>query len=366
MKPVLDFFLDITDPRVERTKLHPLSDIIGITLCATLAGAKGWDEIHIFADARNEWLQDKLGLSLASGAPSADTIRRVISRIDSGEFRSSFQVWINEIAGNITGVVSIDGKTVKNKFDPSPIHIVSAWTKENGGLCLAQVKTDDKSNEITAIPSLLDFLDLKGCIVTIDAMGCQKEIARKIVEENDSNFCLAVKGNQPTLHSDLQYYFSECDGYQVEGADYSCLAERNRGREEVRVAYSCSETSAIPPLKEWPWVKSFGGILAERNCNGTISSERRYYISSKTLSAKELNDTVRDHWGIENQLHFRLDVAFCEDGNRIAKDNGQENLSMVRKISLTLFDHDKSKISTKRKIFKAGLSESYMAKILQL
>lgn len=364
MSNVVDYFQDLTDPRVDRTKLHRLSDIIGITLCGVLAGATGWDAIEDFVNARLSWLRKFLFLE--NGVPSADTIRRVISRIDPVEFQTAFLKWVNDIIPNVEGVVAIDGKTIRNKGTKNPLHLVSAWAEKNNGVCLAQVATEEKSNEITAIPTLLDYLDLAGCIVTIDAMGCQKEIARIIVDEKESDYCLAVKSNQKNLHQDLQHYFSDCDGSVVEGASRSQSSEINRGREEIRTAYISKDVAAIPSSAEWPSISTFGLVISNRTVKGKNSEERRYFISSADLSAKKLIETTRAHWGIENKLHWILDVVFKEDGNPIVKDHGQQNLATLRKFAINMLKAEPTKLSVKRKIFKASLDSGYMAKVLKL
>lgn len=364
MKQILDYFEDVTDPRVNRTKLHLLTDILGITLCATIAGATGWDGIRDFALERIDWM--KSFLKLDNGLPSSDTIRRVISRIDPDEFQAGFRCWIADITDTVEGVVAIDGKTVKNKCVKNPIHLVSAWAETNNGICLGQIATEEKSNEITAIPNLLDYLDIAGCIVTIDAMGCQKKIVKKIVDDNDADYCIAVKGNQPTLHKELQDYFEACDGSIVEGATRAVTREKGHGREEVRTSYSSQDPKVIPSLSDWPSVETFGMIMSNTtHTDGKVSKEKRYFISSAKLSATRLLSTVRTHWGIENKLHWVLDVSFREDGNRI-ENNGQENLATTRKIALTMLKEEKSKMSIKRKIFKSALSSDYMAKVLKL
>lgn len=364
MKRVLDYFDELTDPRVDRTKFYLLTDILGITLCATIAGATGWDGIKDFATERIDWL--KSFLSLENDIPSADTIRRVISRIDPKEFQACFMAWIADVTDTLEGIVAIDGKTVRNKCVKNPIHLVSAWAEINNGICLGQIATEEKSNEITAIPNLLDCLDIAGCIVTIDAMGCQKKIVEKIVNDNAADYCIAVKGNQPTLHKELQEYFEACDGSIVEGATRAITREKGHGRQEIRTSYACQDSNAIPSLSSWASVETIGMIINNTtHTDGTESIEKRYFISSAKLSATRLLSTVRAHWGIENKLHWVLDVSFNEDGNRI-ENNGQENLATARKIALTLLKEEKTKLSIKRKIFKSALSSSYMAKVLKL
>ncbi len=270
---LIDAFGDLEDPRLERTKKHSLIDIIMLTICATIAGAEGWDEIVAFGRSKKGWLAGYL--KLENGIPSADTIRRTISRIKPSEFESRFFKWATDVF-NLAGgtIIAIDGKTARNKRVKDPVHIVSAWCNTNGGIVLGQVKTEEKSNEITAIPELLRLLEIRGCIVTIDAMGCQKEIADHITRHNEAEYILALKENHPTLHEQVQDYFSACDGTPVEGAVRACTYNEGHGRVEERIGYISRDVDAIPELEKWPSVSAIGLIISRRTFAGSTSEEK--------------------------------------------------------------------------------------------
>lgn len=272
MKTITRYFETISDPRVERSKKHRLLDIIVITLCGILAGADGWDAIYDFAVIKKDWL--KKFLALENDIPSSDTIRRVISCIKPSEFESSFSMWVSDLAGKINGVVAIDGKTIKNKRTKNPLHLVSAWCTQNSGICLGQVATEDKSNEIIAIPKLLDMLDINGCLVTIDAIGCQKKIAQKIID-SAADYCLSVKKNQPKLHQQIEEFFSTADGSLMGNVKQTFEENLGHGREEVRMAYLSQKRKEVPALSEWPEAKQFGMILSKRTIKGQSSVRRR-------------------------------------------------------------------------------------------
>ena len=359
----LEYFVEIKDPRVKRTKVHNLLDIIGITVCGVMAGAEGWDTIQIFANSRLEWL--KSFLELKEGVPSADTIRRVISKINPQSFENAFREWVNDLVGKVDGIISIDGKTVRNKREKSPIHLVSAWTNASGGICLGQVATGKKGGEFAVIPTLLDLLDIKGCIITIDAAGCYKNIAKEITKRN-ADYCLSVKENQPILHKQLSSYFKDHTVDSVDILNGSLTNDSGHGRIEQRIAYISDDISAIPALSKWSGVVTYGLIIRQRTINGKTSIERNYYISSTILAAERLAFVARSHWGIENCLHWVLDVNFKEDNSRINEKNGQQNLTVARKIALTLLKRDDTKISIPQRKFKSILEPDYMLKLLKL
>lgn len=361
MQEITSYFEEIPDPRIDRSKKHELLDIIMISLCAVLAGADGWEAIHDFATVKESWL--KTFLKLNSGTPSADTIRRVISRINPQEFERSFSAWVSDVRTKVRGVVAIDGKTVKNKKAESPLHLVSAWSNQNQGICLGQIATESKSNEITAIPCLLDALDVAGCLITIDAIGCQKEIAQKIVDSK-ADYCLAVKSNHPTLYKQIESFFADANGSLMGNVKQTFQQNKGHGRHEIRVAYLSQKRKELPKLSEWPNIKQFGMILSKRTAGENSTVQKRYFITSSSMSAKDLMTSVRSHWGIENQLHWVLDVVFKEDGNRILKDHGQQNLSVLRRISINLINQDKSKLSKKRRMFRMAMDATYMKKVL--
>jgi predicted transposase YbfD/YdcC len=361
---LIDVFSDLEDPRLERTKKHSLIDIIMLTICATIAGAEGWDEIVAFGRSKKNWLTRYL--ELENGIPSADTIRRTISRIKPSEFESRFFKWVMEVFHITEGAtIAIDGKTARNKRVKDPVHIVSAWCNSNGGVLLGQVKTDEKSNEITAIPELLKLLEIKGCIITIDAMGCQKEIANQITEHNEAEYILALKENHPTLHGQVQDYFSACDGASVYGAVRASTVAKGHGRLEERIGYISNDTEVIPELRNWPSANAIGLIISRRTLAGVTSEERRYYLLSCSMPAKKFLNSVREHWGIENKLHWVLDVAFKEDGSRINDSIAAENFTIIRKAALMLIKKIDDKNSIKRRIKLCAWDDSYLEKVMK-
>ena len=332
MADLFEHFKDIKDPRVNRTRRHSLADVIAITIVGVLGGASGWDEMVLFAKAHEPWF--RRFCELEHGVPSADTLRRVVSRIDPDAFEKSFRDWITAAKGCVQGLVAIDGKTVKNIQEKRPLHILSAYS-DSLGVSIGQEPTGDKGGEYEAIPRLLKDLDVSGCLITTDAGGCYTEIAEEIVNKSSADYLLQVKGNQPTLHEELKAYFQDCNGSTMHGATRNVSKNSGHGRQEKRTAYSCQNTGAIPSLAGWPEPRSFGMVICERTVGDKTSTERHYYISSRPLSARKLGQSVRAHWGIENGLHWVLDTTFSEDGNPIRVAQGQQNLSVARKIVST-------------------------------
>lgn len=370
-----DFFTHFSvmpDPRVDRTKRHLLVDILFIAICTFICGGEGFTDMEAFGTAKKEWLEKFLELPF--GIPSHDTFRSVISRIDPKEFGECFTRWtasIHELTGG--EVIALDGKTIRHSFDRAtgqgPLHIVSAWAT-GAGVALGQVRVDEKSNEITAIPRLLDLLAIKGCIVTLDAMGCQKDIAQKIIESG-GDYVLGLKGNQTGLYDDVKWFFEEIaqSGFGDLEHRYFESVEKDHGRIEIRRCWMV-EDDAIAWLGEqghqWMGLRSLAAIQAERRVGRKVSSETRYFISSLTGSAEQLATAARSHWGIENSLHWVLDVTMNEDQNRIRKDNAPENLSILRKIAINTIKHEtsSSKASVRVRIKKAAWDNSYLEKVL--
>ena len=365
---IVEHFKDIEDPRIERGKLHNLIDIIAIAICAVICGADTWEDIELFGEAKHEWL--KQFLELPNGIPSHDTFGRVFSIISPVEFQRSFLNWIKAISDSIEKeVVAIDGKTSRRSYDKNKgkgaIHMVSAWATANR-VVLGQVKTEDKSNEITAIPELLDVLALKDCIVTIDAMGCQKNIAAKIIDK-DADYILALKGNQGTLHEDIKLFFQDASDTSFKDIryDFHKTIDGDHGRIETRHYWIVSDIDWLEGKTDWKELKSIGMVESEREIGDKLTKETRYYISSLPGNAKLFGDAVRKHWGIENSLHWVLDVVFREDECRIRKGYAAENFAVLRHIALNLVREEKSiKRGVKGKRLKAGWDNDYLGKIL--
>lgn len=367
-KTLLDYFADLPDPRVERTKLHKLEDILAITICAVICGAEGWNEIELFGRSKEQWL--KTFLELSNGIPSHDTFARVISSIQPDDFEQRFQKWTQAmVQGAGEKVIAIDGKTLRRSFDnangKAAIHMVSAWACDNK-MVFGQIATDEKSNEITAIPKLLEMLVLDGSVVSIDAMGCQKKIAEKIIE-NNSDYIFSLKGNHGTLHEEVKLFMD--DAIANSGSyDYSCDTDGGHGRVEIRNVWYCEDVQWIQDLEDWPGLSSLVAVESKRIIGDKVSTERRYFISSLSgINAETVGRMIRSHWGIENKLHWSLDVSFGEDDCRIRKGFGAENVSRLRRIALNLLKQEKTaKCGIKAKQHKAGWDEQYMLKVLKI
>lgn len=364
----LTCFGQLEDPRMNRQKKHLLLDIVAITVCAVIAGADGWTDVAKFGKAKEPWLRGFL--KLPNGIPSHDTFGRVFSLLDPAAFQEAFRDWVGAIQGRVQGVVAVDGKTVRHSHDrsknKSAIHVVSAWACEHS-LALGQVKVNDKSNEITAIPELLDMLNLKGCLVTIDAMGCQVGIAKNIVEAH-ADYLLAVKGNQETLADDVEQEFKQAMADDFAHMDhlYFETLDKGHGRVEKRQYWYTHDIQGLGTLERWPKLAGMLMCRASRTLNGKTSTEDRYFITSCTHNdVEKIAAAVRNHWGIENSLHWILDVAFLEDQSRIRIGYAAENMAAIRKIALNILKNNTSKTGgVKAKRLQAGWDDSYLQEIL--
>ncbi len=366
-------FSRLTDPRIERTKRHELIDIVTIALCGTICGADNWVEIAEWGQAKMGWLQQFL--ALPNGIPSHDTFGDVFARLNAEEFGQCFLAWVKEVQHLTHGeVIAIDGKRVCGSGDKNTgkaaIHMVSAWASQNH-LVLGQVKVDDKSNEITAIPELLKILDIEGCIVTMDAMGCQKEIAQNIVDAR-ADYVLSVKQNQGRLYEDLQDLFAGAAqvAYQDVPHDYARTVEKDHGRIEIRECWTLSDASYLAHLRtqaDWPALHTVACLRRERRLPETTSVELAFYISSLPNAAPLILDATRQHWSIENALHWTLDVGFAEDSNRTRTDHAPQNLATLRHVALNLLKQEKSlKVGIKAKRLRAGWDDAYLLKVLSI
>lgn len=358
---LMEHFSLLPDPRVDRTKAHRLIDIIVITILAVICGADTWVDVETFGTERYQWL--KRFLELPGGVPSHDTFGRVFSLLDPEMFQSCFLAWTQSVSKQTKGqVVAIDGKSVRRSHRKSakPLHIISAFATATG-VTLGQRAVDSKSNEITAIPELLDVLMLKGCIVTIDAMGTQGWIVKKI-RQNQADYLLAVKDNQKRLHQDVAALFDADDTTAV---DHYRTEESGHGRQEVRECWVSDDVSGIRDCKRWADLAHVVRVTNTITSNGKTSTETRHYITSLTTNAKQILMAVREHWAIENKLHWSLDVAFREDESRVRVGHAQENLTLVRKLALQLLKADTAtKSGIKARRLKAALTVSYLEKIV--
>lgn len=366
-----EHFAALEDPRVERTKLHPLLSIIAIALCAVIGGAESWDDIAEFGETKVDWLSTFL--DLPHGIPAHDTFNRVFAALDPKRFAACFVAWMQAVTTVLpVEVIALDGKTVRGSRDrangKAAIHMVSAWAAMNQ-LVLAQVKVDTKSNEITAIPELLRVLALKGCLVTIDAIGCQREIAQQILDQG-GDYVLALKDNQPTLLEEVTTLFTQArDRIFVDlQMDQSRDVDKGHGRLEIRRHSVITDPDILAWLHDeyhWPGLQAIGMIEAERRRISETTSETRYYLLSRALSAKAFGTAVRSHWGIENQVHWTLDMTFGEDHSRIRHGNAAENFVVLRHLALNLLRHHPTKrLSLKAKRLKAGWDNHYLLQIL--
>lgn len=365
----IDFFSDMPDPRLDRKKLYNLTDIFVVVLCGVLTGAESWVEIEQFGKVKLNWLRQFV--PLVNGIPSHDTLGRVFSLIDPEEFGKRFLGWIRSVSKKTKGgVIAIDGKTLRRSHDESSgrsaIHMISAWATENR-LVLGQLKTSEKSNEITAIPELLKLLDINDCIVTIDAMGCQRKIARQITSQG-GHYILGLKGNQSKLAEDVEDFFScaQRDDFSFLRHDYTKTTEKDHGRIETR-EYWIADEASFDADGAWGGLKSVGMVKSTRNTKNGLSVDTRYYICScEGLSANGFAHAVRGHWGIENSLHWVLDVAFREDECRVRKGHAAENLSRIRHVALNLLREEKEvcKLGIKAKRHRCAIDEEYLQAVM--
>jgi predicted transposase YbfD/YdcC len=358
-----------SDPRVERTRRHELLDIVGIALCAVISGAESWPAVGRYGHAKRDWLARHFRLT--NGIPSHDTFRRVFCLLDPEVFQRSFADWIAALADSGVGsrtLIPIDGEAARRSgrrgSGLAPLHLVSAWAGANH-VTLAQVAVEDKSNEITAIPSLLGLLDLSGALVTIDAMGCQKGIAATIVG-GGGDYLLAVKENQPHLYEDIDARFTEALETDFAGLQYSMARteESNRGRQEVRECHVIAHPEGLRDAGLWAGLAAICMVLSHRVVAGVESIECRFYIGSFVGTAQEYLAAIRGHWGIENSLHWVLDVVFREDESRHHAGNSGENLALLRRLAISLLKQEESNDSLKTKRLRCGWDDNYLAKVL--
>jgi predicted transposase YbfD/YdcC len=358
-------FCNLRDPRRQHGQRHRLLDIIVIALCAVIAGSDTWQEVETFAQRRRDWLARFLDLE--NGVPSHDTFERVFDRLDPLALQRCLLSWLTALTGTLrVGHIAIDGKTARHSGSPKrgigALHLVSAWATEHS-LTLGQIATQEKSNEITAIPELLELLDLNGALVTIDAMGCQKAIAAKIVE-GGGDYVLTVKENQEHLYEDIVSCLSAAmddEDIKTDSYQYEC---KGHGRTETRYITLITDPEGIRGQESWEKLKVVGWYYVERQEGDKSSEEMRYFIGSREMTAKQYGEVIRGHWQIENGLHWSLDVSFREDDSRIQKRNAGCNFALLRKIALSLLKRHPSKNSINRKRYAAALDCSFLEEII--
>ena len=368
---ILEHFAGLQDPREARGRRHVLGDMLAMALCAVICGAEEWSTMEEFAQAKQAWFKTFLGLP--HGIPSDDTFGRLFARLDPEHFERCFAAWVAALAGSSKGkLIAIDGKTLRRSVDrangKAAVHMVSAWVSANG-LCFGQLATGAKSNEITAIPKLLALLDLDGATVTIDALGCQKAIAAQIVDQG-GDYVLALKDNQATLCEEVKLFLDE--QIAAPSKEFTLHAHQDvdgdHGRVEIRRAWVTPNVDWFADREQWQGLRSFAAVECERYVNAETTTERRYFISSLDGSeAANIAQAVRNHWRIENSLHWSLDVSFNEDMSRIRKGHGAENVSRLRRMALNLVKQEttnKRGIKTKR--LRAGWDEQYLCQILRI
>lgn len=372
-KDLLGCLQGIEDPRVERTREHKLSDILVIGICCVICGGEGFSDMETFGKAQYEWL--RRFLELPNGIPSHDTFNRVFSAIKPEDFLECFAQWTEGLRSALgREIVALDGKAQRracNKGQGIP-YVVSAWAS-TCGLTLGQVKVDEKSNEITAIPKLLRALELEGCIVTIDAMGCQKKIAREIIEA-DADYCLALKGNQSTTHEEIRTFFDDLippdpslgTPLRPPQTDYVEFVEADHGRVETRRYWITAQIGWFADAAEWEGLRSFGIVDSVREIGDSRSFERRCFLLSLPPDANTFAKACRGHWGVENPLHWTLDVTFREDYSRARSGHAPENLAALRRLALNAIKSNKSqpKLSVRSRRLMAAWNHDYLASLL--
>lgn len=364
---LLDSFANLEDPRLDRKKLHTLLDIIFLTVSAVASGADGWEAIEDFGHEKLDWLRQYIPLE--NGIPSHDCIAYTLSSLSPKAFRECFMDWTQSVCDQTDGeVIAIDGKTARGSRDRknkrSPLHMVSAWACRNR-LVLAQEATDEKSNEITAIPRLLELLELKGCIVTIDAMGCQHAIASQIAEQ-EGDYVLGLKGNQGQLHEAVDDFFTTAreQDFKEVCFDYHEETDKGHGRLEVRRYWITEQLLTLPDTTQWKGLKSIGMVEREYWQGGKQHVEHRYFLNSLPANAPRFAHAVRGHWGVENCLHWRLDVIMNDDACRIRKGNGPAIMTCIKQLCVNLFQAEKSSLSMAKKKRKAAWNDDYRAKVI--
>jgi predicted transposase YbfD/YdcC len=354
-------FSGVEDPRSGNARRHDLQELLLIALCTVLCGGESCVDMADFAEEKETFLREFL--SLENGLPSHDTFSRVFRALEPEQFRRCFQDFMGRFAETCEGIIAIDGKVLRRSFDTasakSSLHMVSAWGCEQR-LVLGQIATDLKSNEITAVPKLLEMLSLKGCIVTVDALNCQRTIARQIIDQG-GDYALALKGNQSTLHDDVRMFL---DDPATDAIAVKTTVDADHGRIETRTSTISTAIGWLQDNHQWPGLKAIGKIVRTRETATKTTTETAYYLLSTAMPAERFGHVVRAHWAVENRLHWTLDVVMNEDQARNRLDNGPNNLAVLRHMALNILNAKKSKISNRRKIKRAGWSNDFLANLL--
>ena len=374
---IIEYLQELPDPRVDRSKEHNLVDVLVIALCCLLCGGESFNDMEDFGYAKQDWF--KTFLSLGNGIPSHDTFNRVFAALDPGQFLDCFLRWTQSLRQAVAQeIVALDGKALRRALNQgqSAKYVVSAWAESNN-LVLGQLKVADKSNEITAVPELLRVLELSGCIVTIDAMGCQRKIAKEIIEA-DADYVLALKGNQETVHEEVKSFLdatlAEGQAPRPVGAKLSAAAatlasyqtvEKDHGRLETRRYYQSDQLDWFADRAKWEGLKSVGMVQSIREVEGKTTVEWRYYLSSLPLGVETFARAVRGHWGVENKVHWVMDVCFREDQSRARSGYAAENLATLRRLALNMLKREKTKKRGIRgKQLNAGWDNAYLLRLL--
>ncbi|MEG3900355.1 ISAs1 family transposase [Microcoleus sp. SVA1_B6] len=368
---LVQHFADLKDPRVERTKKHLLTDILTVAILAIIAGAQGWEDIENYGISKKKWLEEFLVLPY--GIPSDDTFRRVFEFIDPEALNRCFFRWVETLVTRTGGaIIPIDGKTIRGSYDrnqgKSALHVITAWSAEQR-LVLAQMKVDDKSNEITAIPALLELLDITDCIITIDAMGTQTEIAQKIIDKK-GNYVLSLKANHPTLYAQVREWFEQAKAHQFSGLDFSYdqRIESGHHRREIRQVWSVPITviSELYQPRLWAGLKSVVMVVRVRHLWNKTTREVQFYLTSLDSDAQLLGRAIRKHWGIENEAHWTLDCTFAEDACRIRSFHSPQNLAVLRRLALNALNREPTyKRSLRQKMKRAAMDNDYLIQIIR-
>jgi predicted transposase YbfD/YdcC len=360
MDGFLACFSELEDPREDNAR-HDLLELLVIALCAVLCGAEDCSDMALFGRAKEAFFREFL--TLRHGIPSHDTFSRVFRLLDPAKFHACFLVFMRRFSETVQGVIAIDGKTLRRSFDrasqKSALHLVSAWAAEQR-LVVGQLAVDGKSNEITAVPELLKLLSLKGTIVTADALNCQRAIASQIVDQG-GDYALALKGNQETMHADVSLFL---DDPALVPDSVHTTTDGGHGRIEIRTSAVSTDVTWLQELHRWPGLAAIGKVTRIREVDGKATTETAYYLLSTPLSAERFHDVVRYHWGIENSLHWVLDVTMNEDQSRNRKDHSPENLALLRRLALNIAKLEPSKGSMKGKLKQAGWDNAFLAKLL--